>query len=96
MYSEVDPRDGVVQVTLLGIFVQLGEVPKAIELARNSVKIDPQSFEARFNFGVLLLSLNRFQEGLNELRAAQKLRPDEPRVLEQIKQAEAAIKRLGK
>ena len=91
-----EPQDAVAQASLLGILVQLREFAKAFEYAKKSVELDPTSFEAHFNLGILLISQNRFREGISVFRQAQKLRPDDPRPLQQIQQAESVLNRIGK
>ena len=92
---QINPREGTVQAALLNIYVQSGQHTKALELASKSVQSDPQSFEARFNLGTLLVSLNRLKEGLAELQRARRLQPDDPRVSDRIQQVESVLKGAG-
>jgi arylsulfatase A-like enzyme/Tfp pilus assembly protein PilF len=88
---ENEPDNAVAQASLLSVLVHLGESAKASEYARKAIELDPMSFEAHFNLGLLLISQNRTQEGIAEFRAAQLLRPDDPRPVKLIQQAEAAM-----
>ena len=91
----LDPTNGVAFTNLLKVLLQLGETESALKSAQRFAEGNPASFEARFNLGFLLTARKRYAEGISELREAQKLRPDDPRPLQQIQQAEAALKRAG-
>ncbi|MBS0262641.1 MAG: hypothetical protein JSS02_11875, partial [Planctomycetes bacterium] len=56
---------------------------------RQAVKLDPAAFDTRYNLGILLIAQRQVTAGIEELRAAQKLRPDDPRPAQQIQQAES-------
>jgi tetratricopeptide (TPR) repeat protein len=71
---------------------QLGQNEVAIEHGKAAVALEPKSFDARFNLGILLISQRRFADGISELREAGKLRPDDPRPAQQIQRAAAALK----
>ena len=92
----IDRRFSAARSGLLGALLQMGEYGRAIELAKQSVEIDPKSFEARYNLGSILITQHRYQEGLFELREALRLRPSDPRPLQQIQKAEAALKGISK
>jgi hypothetical protein len=57
------------------------------------VALDPNSFDTRYNLGLFLVMQAQYSEGLSQLRAAQKLRPDDPRPMLQIQQAEEAMRK---
>ena len=76
--------------------MQTGEETQAFTLARKSVELDPKSFTARLNLGNVFISKNDYRKGIAEYREAQKLRPGDPRPVEQIKMVEAALKKSGK
>ena len=71
---------------------QTGSSAKAIEHGKQAVALQPDSFEKRFNLGILFVTQRRYTEGIAELREAQRLSPNDPRPLQQIQQAEAALK----
>ena len=75
------------------ILAQTGQNDQAIRHGRQLVELDPKSFDARFNLGILLVAQRRYADGIAQLREAQKLRPDDARPGEQIRQAEAALSR---
>jgi len=72
---------------------QSGRTVGAIEHGRKAVALEPDSFEKRFNLGILFVTQRRYAEGISELREAQRLSPDDPRPLPQIQQAETALKK---
>jgi len=56
------------------------------------VALEPNSLDFRFALEVLLIEQQRYSNGMEELREAQKLRPDDPRPLKEIQGIEAALK----
>ena len=94
--NRLDPRNSSVQSSLLQVYMQTGEETQAFTLARKSVELDPKSFTARLNLGNVFISKNDYRKGIAEYREAQKLRPGDPRPVEQIKMVEAALKKSGK
>jgi arylsulfatase A-like enzyme/Flp pilus assembly protein TadD len=91
-----EPKSAIARSQLQALLVQVGQFRPAIEQGQELVELEPLSFDARFNLGVLLISQNRYDDGIAQLREAQKLRPDDPRPVQQLQQAEAALKRVGK
>ena len=76
--------------------LQKGQTDKALDHARKAVEADPASFESRFNLGAILVTKSLFDEGIEQFREAQKLRPDDPRPTERIKMAEAEARKSAK
>jgi arylsulfatase A-like enzyme/cytochrome c-type biogenesis protein CcmH/NrfG len=93
---QYEPRNGVAWTNLLNGCVKIGDFPKALDFAKRYVQADPTSFEARLNLGMILTTLKRYPEGIAELREAQRIRPNDPRPLQAIGQAEVAMKRSEK
>jgi arylsulfatase A-like enzyme/Tfp pilus assembly protein PilF len=88
-----DPGSVDLRAHLMMVLVQTGQTEQAIQEGNELIAIDPNSFDARFNLGVLLLAQRRYAAAVEQFRAAQKLRPDDPRPAEQIQRANAALKR---
>jgi arylsulfatase A-like enzyme/predicted Zn-dependent protease len=93
---EQDPGSFVTRINLMSLLVRLGQSDKAIAVGKKGVELEPDSFEARFNLGILLIAQRRFIDGISELREAQRLRPDDPRPTQQIRNAESLLKRAGR
>lgn len=91
-----EPDNVAAHEQLLIVLSQTGEFSRAIRHGEKAVALNPQAFETRFNLGILLVSQGRFADGIAQLRAAQELRPDDPRPGQQIQQAEAALQRGGR
>ncbi len=58
--------------------------------------MNPKSFETRFNLGLMLIQIQRYGEGILQLREAQQIRPGDPRPQQQIEQAESILRNLKK
>jgi Tfp pilus assembly protein PilF len=55
----------------LGVrYLKVGEIDKAAEAFKSAVKLDPESFHPRLNYGIALLNQKRFPEAEEQLRAA--------------------------
>lgn len=91
-----EPRSVDLRAHLMMVLAQTGQNEQAIEQGRQLVDLDPQSFDTRFNLGILLIAQRRYADGIAQLRAAQKLRPEDPRPREQIRRAETAVNKLNK
>jgi arylsulfatase A-like enzyme/predicted Zn-dependent protease len=85
------PRAAIAHQNLMMALAQMGQANPAIEHGKRAAALEPDSFEVRFNLGVLLVSQRRLAEGIAELREAQKLRPEDPRPSQHIQRAEAAF-----
>ena len=90
-----DPDSAPAYAHLFLVLAQMGQAEKAIFYGKRAVALEPNSFETRFNLGILFVMQKRYPEGLFELRAAQQLRPDDPRPTRAIHEVEAALKRPG-
>ena len=88
-----DANNVAAHANLMILLSQSGQPLRAIEYGENAAKLAPDAFEIQFNFGMLLISQRRFADGLTHLRAAQKLRPEDANLKQQIQQIEAAIRR---
>jgi arylsulfatase A-like enzyme/tetratricopeptide (TPR) repeat protein len=75
----LNPQNAPVSATLLNVLVKLGETGKALSHATKFAEMNPASFEAHYNLGSLLVTNKRIREGIEELRQAQSLRPDDAR-----------------
>jgi arylsulfatase A-like enzyme/Flp pilus assembly protein TadD len=71
--------------------VQLRQYGTAELHAKKAIALAPNSYENRFNFSVFLISQRRIPEAIAQLRIAQKLRPDDPRPGQMIREIEAAV-----
>ncbi len=92
---EHDPQSIDLRSHLMMLFAQTGQNQKAIQQGIQLIKLDPNSFETRFNLGLLFVAQRQFADGLAQFFEARKLRPDDPRLLPQIQQAEAALKLMS-
>ncbi len=88
-----DPRFAMGYTYLANTLLQLGDLKRANESAQKAVELQPQLFEARLTLGLTLASQQRYAEGVEQLRIAQKLRPDDPRPTERIRQIEASLRK---
>ena len=88
-----EPNSAEAHANLFLALAQTQQFPKAIYHGRTAISLDPKSFDAHYNLGLFLVTLEHYKEGISHLREAQKLRPDDPRPLQQIQQAEAALKK---
>jgi Flp pilus assembly protein TadD len=89
------PRSTDLRAHLVMVLAQTGQNNKAIQQGTELVALDPNSFDARFNLGLLMIAQRQFADGLAQLLEARKLRPDDPRLLPQIQRAEAGLKLSG-
>lgn len=87
-----DPRSLDLLAHMVMVLVQTGQNDKAIEQSKKLIALDPQSFDAHFNLGVLLAAQRKYLDAVAELRAAQRIRPNDPRPGQQIAQVEALLK----
>lgn len=91
-----EPSAAMAHQYLMILLAQACQVGVAIEHGKEG-----SCFGARgrskptLNLGLFRVAQRRY-EGIVELRAAQKLQPDDPRPAPQIQQAEAALRRLGR
>ncbi len=90
------PGSAEAHANLMTLYEQNGTIDKAIEQGKQAVALDPTDFETRLKLGMLLVAQARYAEGITELRAARRLRADDPRLSEQILRAEAALKKSGR
>jgi Flp pilus assembly protein TadD len=86
-----DPRNMTAYGNLLPVLAQMGDYESARRYGEQAVTVAPQSFETRFNLGLVYVAQRRYADGIAQFRAAQQLRPEDPRPKEQIRQAEAAL-----
>jgi arylsulfatase A-like enzyme/Tfp pilus assembly protein PilF len=91
-----DPSSVVAHANLFLVLAQTGQNNRALEQGARAIALDPNSFENRYNFGAFLVAQQLYSDGISQLREAQKLRPDDPRPLQQIQQAQEAMKRSGR
>lgn len=84
-----NPNSADAHAHLFMTLAQAGQLSRAMVHANKSISLAPDSFENRFNLAVFLISQRRFAEGISQLRVAQKLRPDDPRPAQLIRQTEA-------
>ena len=87
-----ESRNAAAHASLSILFAQAGNAASATRHGRLASELLPNSFEVRFNFGILLLSQGLYRQALQELKEAQGLRPDDPRVGAMIQQASEALK----
>ena len=89
----MEPNSAAAHANLFLALAQTRQTAKAIAHGRAAVALDPNSFDTRYNVGLFLVMQAQYSEGLSQLRAAQKLRPDDPRPMLQIQQAEEAMRK---
>lgn len=67
------PKDAVVYM-LYGIYLHLAGMPhKAVGYYQKSLKLDPDSPEAHYNYGLALVDLKKYKEALKQARLAYEL-----------------------
>jgi arylsulfatase A-like enzyme/Tfp pilus assembly protein PilF len=86
---EHNPDSAEAHAHLFLALVQTRQFEKALVHANQAIVLAPDSFENRFNLGVFLISQKRVAEGISQLREARKLRPEDPRPMQLIRQAGA-------
>ena len=86
-----NPDSADAHAHLFMALVQVRQFGKAEIHANKAISLAPKSFENRYNLAVFLISQRRFAEGISQLRIAQKLRPDDPRPSQLIRQAETGL-----
>lgn len=91
-----DPRNLAALENLMMVYAQTGQIGKAIQTGSKAISLNPKSFETRFNLGLMLIQNRQFTDGIRQLQEAQKLRPNDPRPAQQIQQAEAAMRAIGR
>lgn len=72
-------------------FVERKDLRCALPAFRAAVKLDPASFETRYNLGVALAETSDFAGAAEQLRAAVRLKPGEPNAQDALKQVEREI-----
>jgi len=90
---EVDPRNVAAHENLMMVLAQTGQPAKGIQIGKRAISLNPKSFETRFNLGLMLVQNRQYADGILQLREAQKIRPDDPRPTQQIRQIEAALRK---
>ncbi|MCA9077389.1 MAG: sulfatase-like hydrolase/transferase [Planctomycetaceae bacterium] len=85
-----NPKHVAANENLMMVFAQTGQLDRAIQIGKQVVTMRPDSFETRFNLGLILIQDRQFAEGIAQLGEAQRIRPDDPRPTQHIKQARAA------
>ena len=73
-----DPTNPAVNLNLGMLLGELGRLPEAEQAFRTAWKADPQLASAAYNLGVLLAEQD-LQQAIELCRAADRLRPDEPK-----------------
>ncbi len=91
-----DPNNVAAQENLMMVLAQTGQIGRAIQTGKQAVTLSPNSFEIRFNLGLMLIQNRQYADGVVQLREAQRIRPDDPRPAQQIQQAEAAMRQSGR
>lgn len=72
-------------------FTERHKVSCAIPAFRSAVKLDPASFETRYNLGVALAETEDYAGAAEQLRAAVRLKPGEPNALGALRQVEKEL-----
>lgn len=78
---KLQPDHTVARLNLASALSNQGRVAEAVSQATQATERDPQSFEARFHLASILLIQNRGEEAAVQLRAALRIRPDDPQAL---------------
>lgn len=89
---QYDPKSANAHAYLFLALAQTQQFNQALVHANQAIALEPNSFEHRFNLGAFLINQRLFAEGISQLRVAQKLKPDDPRPAQLIRQVEASIK----
>lgn len=80
LWAQIYPRDEVAQNNLVVIYEELGDLPKALSLAREALKINPGSGNAYGNVMGGYLNLSRFDDAKAVALEAQRHNLDSARI----------------
>lgn len=81
------PKDAVLYM-LYGIYLHLAGMPdKAVPYYKKSLRLDPDSAEAQYNFGLLLVDQKKYTEALRHARKAYALGYPLPGLRERLRKA---------
>lgn len=72
------PREDNPFNTLFDIYINVGEIPKAIAVLEEQSRNQPESFNALVNLAAMMIRTGRHEEALPYLARALKIRPNEP------------------
>ena len=90
---QVRPTEAVAHLNLGNMRFRRGDLEGAIESYRSAVSFDPGLSRARFYLAVSLVNSGRAEEALPQLYEALEFAPDDPEILEVLRQVEAALNR---
>ena len=91
----VRPTEAVAHLNLGNARFRRGDLEGAIDSYRMAVVLDPGLSRAHFYLGVALVNSGRPREGLPALYEAREFAPDDPEVLEVLRQVEEALREVG-
>lgn len=91
-----DPNLLLGYVNLAHVRIQLGQFDEAIKASEKAVALAPDSVDARLNYGTALAGKKKYKDAIAQYLLAQKIRPDDQRVQDQLHQARAALKFMGR
>lgn len=93
--TEQDPRD-VTALTMYALCLEnCGNPEEAQQALRQAIKIEPDNFRVQYNLGRILFLHGRYEDCVNHLRAAEKLKPDDVNTLLLLAQVEEKLKLLS-
>jgi tetratricopeptide (TPR) repeat protein len=75
-YAQHKPGDAEGYVVLGEAYRNLAEFHKAVDALKKAVKLDPNSYDARYNLGFSLGRLGKTEEAIQQIQAAEKLKPN--------------------
>jgi tetratricopeptide (TPR) repeat protein len=75
-YTRREPGDAEGYVVLGQAYRKLGQFQKAAAALQQAVKLDPDSYDARYNLGFSLGRLGKTQEAIQQIQEAEKLKPN--------------------
>ena len=78
------------------VLEETGRLPEAAGAYARAIEIDPTYVEARHDLGVVLAMGGRYDDALRELQAAQRLRPDDPRIAANLARVRELIAARGR
>lgn len=91
--ASVRPTEAVAHLNLGNARYRRGDFQGAIESYRSAVTYDPGLSRAHFYLGIALVNTGRPREGLPRLYDALEFAPDDPEILQVIREVEAALGR---
>ncbi len=73
-----NPGEGTVRYTLGVMYLETGNVERAVRELARSAELMPKHYDSQFNLGKLLAATGRPADGVEYLKAAVALKPDDP------------------